>query len=449
VERAGDTVDLSTAGGRLAPESARTGAGARSWLPFDVAVLAVAALHAVVFAPVVLSALFRPRMVVPNLWLGHAAMITETFRDPLSPNQPHFGWHLAGRAVGVALPGDDPRIAAAIVSIVAAAGLGAALFWVFRHADDGTELLSPWAAAGVSVSIALMESPAALQGWEALLNPGTRFVPLYYWFVPTAPAAMGLNVVLVWMCAQLARGRLTVRSRTLLPLIVVATAIIKPTLVPALALVAPACIVLVRRTSLGSVGAVRGSVADAIRLVTVPAVLILILQSTIAMWFSPADRRGGVELRPLWELGEMGGFGWQFWLVLLVPAVALVLLRRRLLDDDAVLLCLGLFAVGLVATLLFARSGPTIYKGANGGDILQLAAAGATVLVIFSIRRVVVLARGGSLSRGVSVVLALALVPYLVAGVLTYRCQSGLAACYPAELAPSWPQPAADERTGD
>lgn len=438
--RGSDTVEPSPAAGRSVTDPERSAGGVGTWLGFDVAVLAVVLLHALVFAPVVLSALFRPRMVVPNLWLGHAAMISETFRDPLSPNQPHFGWHLASRVVDVVLPGSDPRVAAAVVSIVAAAGLGAALYWILRHTDDGSELLSRWAAAGVSVAVALMESPAAIQGWEALLTPRSRFVPMYYSFVPTTPAAMGLNVALVWVSAQFVRGRLPARRRLLLPLLVVATAIVKPSLVPALAVVVPVCVLLVRRTRLGLVDERHGSVADAIRLVTVPAVLVLAFQFSIAIWLSPADRTGGVELRPFWELGEMGGFGWQFWLVLLFPVVALALLRRRLLDDVAVLLGLGLFSVGLVATLLFARSGLTVYKGANGGDILQLAAAGATVLLVYSIRRVIVLTRERSMSRTLAVVLALVLVPYLVAGVSTYRCQSGLVACYPAELAPPWPQ---------
>ena len=105
--RGSDTVEPSPAAGRSVTDPERSAGGVGTWLGFDVAVLAVALLHALVFAPVVLSALFRPRMVVPNLWLGHAAMISETFRDPLSPNQPHFGWHLASRVVDVVLPGAD------------------------------------------------------------------------------------------------------------------------------------------------------------------------------------------------------------------------------------------------------------------------------------------------------------------------------------------------------
>lgn len=402
----------------------------RGWL------VTVAGLFVVVFGPVAYHALFRPASVFPNLWLWHAARIPETFREPLYPVQPHFGWHLFSKVIDPLLPGTDPRLAGTVTSMLASAGFGVALYVVFRRTDRGLPLLAPIGAIGASLAIAMMESPGALQGFEALTDPATRFVPLYYSFVPTTLAGMGLNVVLVWSTALLVDGRLALRWKRFLPLVVVVTAIAKPNLVPAIAIVAP---VLARFPARCGLLADDGRVRDAVRLVTLPALAVTAFQFAILRWFSPPVLTGGLSIRPMWELRQFGGLEWQFWAICLFPVVAIVLVRSPLFDSS-VRVSLGLFAVGMVASIIFARSGETVYKGSVGGDIIQMAGAGATVLLIFAVRRVLILRKEHRVSPVVVAVLALVLVPYLAAGVMTWRCQGAGAACYPAESAPVWPQ---------
>jgi hypothetical protein len=403
-----------------------------------------------VFAPVVLSALFRPHTLFPNLWLWHAARIPETFRTPTEPIQPHFGWPGSARLLDLALPTSDPRVAGALVSLLACAFFGVVLFLLFRRTDTATTLLGPTAAVTVSVAVALLENPAALQGWEAVADPDRSFLPLYYGFVPTTVASMGLNVLVVWMTARLLMGTLSARGARWLPWLVVLTAIVKPNVVPTLAAVALGAAVVITlrpgRTTRPPAAAGPSIVTDVALRVTLPAAAVTVLQFLVLADLSPPVLEGGVELRPLYELGELGGFGWQFWLLAIFPLAALALLRRRLLADLAVSMCLGCFAVGVLAALLFARSGSTVYQGEVGGDIVQLASAAAALLVIFVVRRVLELRTLGQVSTVASIVLVAVLVPYLLAGLSTWRCHSGLAECYPRSTAPSWPQPGIDER---
>jgi hypothetical protein len=411
--------------------------------------LAVAILHALLFAPIAIAALFRPAALFPNLWLWHAARVPETFRTPLEPIQPHFGWPGVARLIDLVLPTSDPRIAGAIVSILASSFFGVVLYLLFRRTDDGVALLAPLPAAAMSVLIALLENPAAIQGWEAVADADRAFLPLYYSFVPTTLASMGFNVLVTWMTAQLVTGRLGRTGRRWLPVLVVATAIAKPNLVPMLAGVALiAAVVAPRLTDARDRGperTPRGVLIDVLRLVTLPAAAVTVLQFAILAWFSPPVLLGGVTLRPFYEMRLIGGFGWQFWLLLVLPLVALVLLRGRLVADVSVSMCLGSLAIGIAASLLFARAGDTVYQGEVGGDILQLASASAAVLIVFLVRRLFVLRARGELSTTVAVVCVVLLVPYLVAGLDTYRCHSGLAACYPESLAPGWPQLGIDE----
>jgi len=411
--------------------------------------LGVAIAHAVVFAPLAIAALFRPQALFPNLWLWHAARIPETFRTPFEPIQPHFGWPGLARLIDLVLPTSDPRIAGAMVSILASAFFGVVLYVLLRRTDDGAALLAPLPAAATSLVIALLENPAAIQGWEAVADADRAFLPLYYSFVPTTLASMGFNVLVTWMTAQLITGRLGRTGRRWLPVLVVATAIAKPNLVPMLAAVALLAAVVAPRLSdprdRGAQRAVRPVVVDVLRLVTLPAAAITFVQFAILAWFSPPVLLGGVELRPFYEMRLIGGFGWQFWLLLILPVVTLALLRVRLVADVSVSLCLGSLAIGMAAALLFARSGDTVYQGEVGGDILQLASAATAVLIVFLVRRLFVLREQGELSTVVAVVCVLLLVPYLVAGLDTWRCHSGLSQCYPESIAPSWPQLGIDE----
>ncbi|MEZ5139003.1 MAG: hypothetical protein R2702_11625 [Acidimicrobiales bacterium] len=402
----------------------------------------MAAVHAAVFAPTIVNALFRPALVHPSLWVWHAARIPETFRVPWRPVQVHFGWAATSRALDAVLPTSDPRVAGAIVSLVAAAGFGVSLWHVLRRQLDGSELSGPLAALGLSLLVALLEAPAAVQGWQHIAEPLHSWVPLYFPFVPTTLASMGLNVALVWMAVRLLRGDLEARWRPWLPVTVVAAAVAKPNLTPMLVVVVPAVAVAMDRRGWWSIGANDERWRDALRLVALPAAAITFLQLVVITKLSPPRLQGSVELHPLYELRALGGFHWQYWLAALLPALAVALLGRRVVDLP-VAICLGSFALGLGATLLFARAGTTPDKGAVGGDILQLAGTALAMTVIFTIRRLLVLRRAGELAGAAALVLALALVPYLVAGASTWRCHSGLAHCYPASIAGTWP-PAED-----
>jgi hypothetical protein len=398
-----------------------------------------AAVHAVVFAPVILSALFRPTTMHPSLWVWHAARIPETFHVPWRPVQAHFGWAAVSRLVDAVLPTSDPRIAGAIVSLAAAGGFGAALWFVFTRTDQGRPLLSPRLAVVASVVVALLEAPPAIQGWQALVNPDTSFVPLYFPFVPTTLAAMGLNVMAVWGAARVLDGSASRQLRRWLPLVVVAAAVAKPNVVPMLGVMAPVVALAVARGRVSEPGA-RRSLVDILALVSAPAMAVTALQFVIITWFSPAELQGTMDWRPFWEVRELGGFGWQFWLVGLLPVVAVVLLGRRLLVDKAVLLSVASFALALWIALMFARGGDTPWKGAVGGDIIQLAATTLAMVVIFTIRRLVVLRAAGQLRTVVAAIMVVVLLPYLAAGLSTWRCHSGLAECYPPELGGAWPQ---------
>lgn len=423
------------AGGRAATE-APAGAVVERPAPVGWRWPAVAgAVHAVVFAPIILDALFRPT-IFPSLWLWHAARIPETFRVPWRPVRVHFGWAASSRLVDAVLPTSDPRVAGAIVSLVAAAAFGASLWWVLSRRSGGASLLGPGAALAASLGIALLETPAAIQGWIHLSNPDRSFLPLYYSFVPTTLAAMGLNVLATWWVAQLLTGRASDRAQRLLPLVLVAAAVAKPNLVPTLMVVATGWALLDHRSGVG-----RSDLRTVLRRVTLPVVVISVLQWVVISRLSSPDLQGTVELRPLYELRALGGFGWQFWLGLVLPVAALVLLRRLVLADPLVVLGMGCFLLGLIASLLLARAGSTTFQGAEGGDILQLAGTGVAIWLIFTLRRIVVLAREGALVRWIGVVLAVLLVPYVVAGAMTYRCHAGLARCYPPSVAPTWPQP--------
>jgi hypothetical protein len=396
---------------------------------------AAAAIHAVVFAPVILHALFRPASMHPSLWIWHAARIPETFHKPWRPVQAHFGWAASSRLLDAVLPTSDPRVAGAIVSIAAAAGFGAALWFIFSRTDDGRGLLSAPLALVASLLIALMEAPAAIQGWRALVTPDTSFIPLYFPFVPTTLASMGLNVVVLWGAGRLLDQRASPTLRRALPFAVVGASLMKPNMAPMLAVVAPLVALAIERRG------ERPATRDIVRLITIPGFAVGALQAVIITWFSPAELQGTVVWRPFYEILALGGDGWQFWLIGLLPVAGFLLAGPRLIEDRCVVLATATFLLGLSVVLLFARGGETPWKGSVGGDVLQLGGTTLTMLLIFVCRRLVVLQRQGRLAAWAVAILVVVTIPYLVAGGVTYRCHSGLAACYPKELSGTWPSP--------
>ncbi|WP_421121235.1 hypothetical protein ACE2AJ_08010 [Aquihabitans daechungensis] len=407
-------------------------------------ILGSAALQVAVFAPVVFTALFRPTLH-PTLWLWHAQRIRETFRTPTEPIQPQFGWAAISRAVDGIIPAGDVRVSALITGIAAVALTGGVLFFVLRIRDDGTPLLARPAALAGALLIAWLESPAVIQGMEKIASPDTSFVPLYYGFVPTTVAVTGLNIILVWMTARLIDGTLARRAHRWLPVLAVVTAAIKPTLVFPLAIAAVAVAWAHQRRLRAEGTADGGPLAPVLKLVLLPAIAISFAQHLIITYFVLDRLQGGVVIAPFEELRALGGFGWQFWLVLLLPLGLLVLVRAPLFEDRAVTLAFLSAALGIGAAIMFARSGRTPDIGAVGGDVLQLASGGITTAVVFGLRRACVLWQDGRLRRSIAAVLVILLLPYAAAGLRLWVCDTGLARCYAPEIAPQWPQKPIEE----
>lgn len=395
----------------------------------------VALAHALILGPVVLNALFRPKLF-PSLYLWHAARIETAFSSPLEPGEAHFLWAGTGKLVNAVIGASDVRIGAAIVTIAAYMFFGVCVFEVVRRLDDGP--LRPALAAVASVVIALLETPAALAGWERIADPSTSFLALYMAFLPTSVASLGFNVLLVWFGSRLLVGELPRRARPWLPVLVVAAALAKPNLVAPLTAVVLGTALWARYAERPLFGTVldRTSVGPVARLIVVPAVAVTIFQDYLLRFRNHEAIRGSWVVSPFTEMSDLGAFRVGFWLVLLLPLAALLVLRGRLLGDPAVWLPFGALALGIAASLLLARSNPN-YQG----DVLQLCQAATAMLIVFVPRRIITLFRTGQLRAVAAGVLLLALAPYVLAGAATWRCHSGLAECYPSLDPPEWPQP--------
>ncbi|MBM3662401.1 MAG: hypothetical protein FJW94_05845 [Actinobacteria bacterium] len=396
----------------------------------------VALIHGLIFGPVVVNALFRPAFMAPNLYLWHAARIETAFRTPFEPGEAHFLWPGMSKLVTAVMGVGDVRLGAAIVSVAAYMFLGVCIFEVFRQLDDGP--LMPLAAAGASVVIALLETPAALQGWPAIADPETSFLPLYTAFLPTTTASLGFDILLVWFSSRLLMGRLQTSARPWIPVIVVAASLAKPNFVMPLTLAVVALAAWARWKTVRPFGMSldRDSFGVVVRLLLVPAILVTSIQGLLLQYSNHDSIRGTWVISPLSELRQLGAFGWQFWLVMLFPVFALVLLRTRLLADTAVASGFGALAVSVFAALLLERS-----YSSYRGDVLQLAQASAAMLVVFILRRCSTLWRERALGRPAMAVLAVVLLPYLAAGASTWVCHAGLVGCYPEVEPPVWPQP--------
>lgn len=396
---------------------------------------AVALAHGLIFGPYVVNALFRPAFF-PSIYLGIAARIETTFTSPLDPGSAHFLWPGTAKLVNAVIGASDVRVGAAVVSIAAYMFFGVCLFEVFRQLDDGP--LLPSLAAAASIGIALLETPTSLLGWERITDPATVFLALYMPFIPTSIASLGFNVLLVWFGSRLLLGQLPRRTRPWLPVLVVAAALAKPNLVAPLTGVLVVMSLWARYAARPVFGTLldRDSFSAVGRLIVLPAVAVTIFQDYLLRYRIADDIGGSWVINPLSEMRDLGAFSWQFWLVMLLPVVALLALRGRLLGDIAVVLSFGAFTVGLVASLLLARDNP-YYQG----DVLQLCQAATAMLVVFISRRVLTLFRRGQIRPVVVCVLTLALIPYVLAGAATWRCHSGLSECYPSVTPPEWPQP--------
>jgi len=392
--------------------------------------LVVGTVHAAMFGPIAYRALYdRSTFVGPNLFRAHTLFSTFVFDGWWRPATPGYLWQVSARLGTEALRSTDPRVGAVVATTCFYAFFGVALFEVYRRvADRHLPALAPWVAAVASVLLALLESPAALVGWTEFEH-GRLFLPLYLPFAPTTIGSWGLNVLFLLYVSELVDRRLATNRRWVVPLVVVVATVAKPTLVP---LVVAAIVIAATTDRLRPLPACDAphregrDWAAAIRLVVLPAVLVLIPQYLVTATKvqypgTNYDDRGGWAIHPFAELHDLNALTVYFWLTLLVPLVAFLLVRRSLWEDTAVRLATVGTVIGILAAILLERSG-SVWKG----DVLQLPEAAIAALVIFIPRRVVELRRLGEISIATLIVLAVLLTPYLAAGSMSWACHVGL-----------------------
>lgn len=414
------------------------GPAGRSWWWLG----AVATIHVVVFGPVAYRGLYQTDdWVGSNLFPTHAAFAPHAFDAIWRPATPGYLWQATARLFGLPF-GEDLRPGALLATLVFYALFGVAIFELYQRAPSGGPLLGPGAALGASVGLALLEVPAALSGWA---NTDERlFLPLYLPYSATTIGSLGLNVLVLWFVGDLVGGRLPDRRRKVLVALVVLAIVAKPTLMPLLVVAALVVSVIDdrrRRQGRSVAGSGRGPVlSDVVRLVVLPAAAITVLQFVTTVYKvqyeGVFDGRGGWRWDPLVELRALDGLTPYFWLGLLFPLVAVLVVRGPLWEDQSVRLATIGIIVGIIASLLLTRSG-TVYKG----DVVQLPEAAMAMLVVFIPRRLLELRRINRLPVWAAAACLLALLPYVIAGAMSWSCHVGLG-CHAIELvAPGSPAP--------
>lgn len=393
--------------------------------------IGVGLLHALLFGPIAYRALYRgDDFVGPNLFPHHTWFSTFAFEDVWRPATPGYLFLFAARSVNEVLRSSDPRLGAVIATSFFYALFGVAIFEALRRTTSGEELMPRAGAAVGSVLIALLESPAALLGWTRYVA-GDLFLPLYLPFAPTTIGSLGLNVLLMLEVGRLVDGTLPARSRWRVPVLVVLATIAKPTLSPLLMLVVVIVVVAERWTGASTVPFDRGRWMTKVRsvglLVLLPGLAVLIPQylatAYLVQYPRPGfDDRGSWTFAPLAELRDLNALTVTFWLALVFPLVAVVLLRSRLWSDAPVRLALIAAAIGIGLALALERTGSSDWKG----DMLQLPAAAVAVLMVFIPRRVYELFQRQQIARVPLIVLSLVLLPYLLAGMTSWSCHVGL-----------------------
>ncbi len=392
----------------------------------------VGAVHVAVFGPLAFRAEYRrDEFVGPNLFRAHTIFTGFVFDDWWRPATPGYLWQVTARSFTELLRSTDLRLGGVIATCCFYALFGIAIFEVFRRVTLPIRPLAPAWAAVASVVIALLESPAAIGGWSAF-QEGRIFLPLYLPYAPTTIGSLGLNVLLLLLVSELIEGRLPRRRWWSVALIVVLATIAKPTMAPLLVAVVlgyAAIAGVSHRPRLGledDGGGDRASWADLLRLVVLPAIIILIPQylvtaSKVQYPGTAYDDRGGWTIHPFAELRDLNGLTVLFWLALLFPIVAMVVARREMWRDAAIRVALLAAGIGLVGTVLLERTG-SVWKG----DMLQLPEAAIGLLLVFMPRRALDLRRAGLLGAAATVALLVALAPYVVAGTMSWSCHVGL-----------------------
>lgn len=362
-------------------------------------------VHVLIFGPVAWNLLYGLPQGQPNLFPTHTAFAETAFDGLWHFGSPSQLWQAATKAIDVVLPGDI-RFAALVAALVFYAFFGIAIAEVLRN-RGAIGSVGPAAALGLSVVLAMLESPSGLWGWSGYMST-EPFLPLYLPFAATTLASLGPNVLLMWEVARWTSGEMPARERWHIGALLALASFAKPTLVPLLIVVVPALTIVRSRRADRAPHAPRlGEVA---RWLVLPGVAITLIQLLVTVRY--VVNRGGWVLSPLTELHDLGADVPYFWLAVAFPLFALAVAGRRLLRDDAVLLGVLGAALGIVACLLLRRTG-TSYQG----DVLQLPEAALAMLMIFMPRRMIELWKRGELAPGQAVALIAGLVPYLVAGI--------------------------------
>lgn len=393
---------------------------------------AVGVTHAIVFGFTAYRAEFhRSEILGPSLYRAHTIFTGFVFHDWWRPFTPGYLWQVTARVLTEASGTGDLRVGATIATSLFYGIFGVAIFEVFRRSVwNAPRIPSAWAFAA-SLVIAMLESPAAFAGWRAFVS-GRIFLPLYLSYAPTTVGSLGLNVFLLLWVADLVDGRLSPRRQRWLPALVALAAVAKPTMVPVTVVVVLGYALVAtisRRSSLGL-----GTGPDAppgwiavVRLVVLPAAAILIPQFVVTATKvqypgTGYDDRGAWILHPLAELRDLNGLSPLFWVVLAFPLVALIFARRWTWTDTAVRFALLAAAIGIIASVLFERSG-SHWKG----DLLQLPQAAIALVLVFLPKRLIDGCRSGNINARTVAGLTIAFVPYVLAGTLSWTCRAGIA----------------------
>jgi len=380
--------------------------------------------HLAVFSFIAYRGIFRPgAWVGPNLMHKHTALVPYAFEHYWSAATPGFLFRAASEAVNILLGASDHRIGALVTCAISYAAFGIALYETFRRTNLGAWLLTPPWAMLASVVVALLESPAALWGWTRF-SDDRLFLPLYLPFVPTTLVSLGLNLFLMLAVASVLGGRMSPRRARLVPLLVVAAAVAKPTLLPVLVFAAVAVASFEDRSRRRLDPHAPPRLGTVMRLVALPAAVVLAVQLYTTIYLLeydiyPYDDRGGWSLIPFEELRQLRALTPLFFAAFLLPVGALLIFRRRLLRDKSVLLVFVAMIPALAMALLLARNGT--FKG----DMLQPLMTTVSTALILILRRLLELRRDGELAGWEVVVSGLLLAPYVLAGATSYGCHIG------------------------
>lgn len=386
----------------------------------------VAALHVAAATPALFRVLF-----VPNAWTGpggpdwqtHAIVGSDLlFPHWWNPGLPHFLLHLPAKlASGL---GGDPRLGLLLGSLVLVGAYGAMLFLLLWQSlpSLGPRRRSV-AAGGLSLAIALAESPAGLLGWSYNLPPDF-FMPFNNPAAPTSLASRPFSLALfliTWWFLQDPEGR----ARTwLLPAVVLAM-LAKPVLPPMVLLAAVGYAIVHRHDAAARVRAVGIGVRMAVPIALIAGVQWLILQTQPPFeWISPDPMEKnyghGFVIRPFAGIADLGGQKPVFWAAILLPLLGIVLLRSQL-RGTILGFATWTLVIGMIPFVLLYGDGH-----AYSGETLNFAQHGVLILSI-----VVICAAADRWSadpvRWQRPVLALGAVGllYLASGLFLWSCGGG------------------------